>query len=73
MTSKNREATIAIFAAYMTNDRKIVEDSLADDFRFTSPYDDRIDKATYFERLKARPSTARVLREAEPYFQMVPK
>jgi glutathione S-transferase len=27
----------------------------------------------YFERLKARPSTARVLREAEPYFQMVPK
>jgi glutathione S-transferase len=27
----------------------------------------------YFERLKARPSIARVLREAEPYFQMVPK
>jgi hypothetical protein len=23
---------------------------LAEDFRFTSPYDDRIDKATYFER-----------------------
>jgi glutathione S-transferase len=29
--------------------------------------------ATYFERLKARPSVARVLREAEPYFNMVPK
>jgi glutathione S-transferase len=27
----------------------------------------------YFERLKARPSVARVLREAEPYFNMVPK
>jgi glutathione S-transferase len=27
----------------------------------------------YFERLKARASIARVLREAEPYFQMVPK
>jgi glutathione S-transferase len=27
----------------------------------------------YFERLKARPSIARVLREAEPYFHMVPK
>jgi glutathione S-transferase len=27
----------------------------------------------YFERLKARPSFARVLKEAEPYFQMVPK
>ena len=27
----------------------------------------------YFERLKTRPSIARVLREAEPYFKMVPK
>jgi len=29
--------------------------------------------AAYFERLKARASFARVLKEAEPYFQMVPK
>ena len=29
--------------------------------------------SAYFERLKARPSFARVLKEAEPYFQMVPK
>ena len=29
--------------------------------------------AAYFERLKARPSFARVRDEAEPYFQMVPK
>jgi glutathione S-transferase len=29
--------------------------------------------AAYLERLKARPSVARVLKEAEPYFQMVPK
>jgi glutathione S-transferase len=29
--------------------------------------------AAYFERLKARPSIARVMREAEPYFAMVPK
>ena len=27
----------------------------------------------YFERLKAHPSVARVLKEAEPYFNMVPK
>jgi ketosteroid isomerase-like protein len=40
----------ALFAAYLSNDRKAVEDSFTDDFRFTSPYDDRIDKATYFER-----------------------
>ena len=29
--------------------------------------------AAYFERLKTRPSFARVLKDAEPYFQMVPK
>ena len=40
----------AIFAAYISNDRKAVEDSFTDDFRFTSPYDDEINKATYFAR-----------------------
>jgi ketosteroid isomerase-like protein len=40
----------AIFAAYLFNDREVVEDALAGDFRFTSPYDDEIDKATYFAR-----------------------
>jgi len=39
-----------LFAAYMANDRKAVEDAFTDDFRFTTPYDDAIDKATYFER-----------------------
>src|SRR6266702_387330 len=39
-----------IFAAYLSNDRKSVEDALAFDFRFTSPFDDRVDKETYFER-----------------------
>jgi glutathione S-transferase len=29
--------------------------------------------SAYFERLKARPSFARVVKEAEPYFKMVPK
>jgi ketosteroid isomerase-like protein len=51
MVSHNRTAIIrAVFAAYLCNDRKTVEDALMPDFRFTSPYDDRIDKATYFER-----------------------
>jgi ketosteroid isomerase-like protein len=40
----------ALFAAYIANDRKTVEDMLTEDFRFTSPYDDQIDKKTYFER-----------------------
>src|ERR1700760_46732 len=39
-----------LFAAYRANDRASVENSFTDDFRFTTPYDDRIDKATYFER-----------------------
>jgi ketosteroid isomerase-like protein len=38
----------ALFAAYMSNDRKAVEACFTDDFAFTSPYDDRIDKTTYF-------------------------
>lgn len=38
----------SMFAAYLSNDRKAVEDFLTDDFRFTSPYDDAIDKPTYF-------------------------
>jgi glutathione S-transferase len=29
--------------------------------------------AAYLERLKQRPSIARVIREAEPYFKYVPK
>ncbi|MDB5503242.1 MAG: hypothetical protein JWR89_3144 [Tardiphaga sp.] len=40
----------ALFAAYLANDRRAVEDRLTADFRFTSPFDDAIDKATYFER-----------------------
>lgn len=51
MPGQYRAETIrTIFAAYMSNDRKAVEDALTDDFRFTSPYDDAIDKATYFAR-----------------------
>jgi ketosteroid isomerase-like protein len=38
------------FAAYKTKDRKVMEDGLAEDFTFTSPYDDAIDRKTYFER-----------------------
>jgi ketosteroid isomerase-like protein len=40
----------AIFAAYLSNNRKFVEDVFSDDFRFTSPFDDVIDKPTYFVR-----------------------
>jgi ketosteroid isomerase-like protein len=38
------------FRAYEAADRAEIEALLADDFTFTSPYDDHIDRATYFER-----------------------
>ena len=51
MSGNNKSEIIrAIFAAYLSNDRAAVEDFLTDDFRFTSPYDDEIDKASYFAR-----------------------
>ena len=39
-----------LFAAYLAADREAVAALFTDDFRFTSPYDDEIDKPTYFER-----------------------
>jgi ketosteroid isomerase-like protein len=38
------------YAAYESKDRMVVEGLLSKGFRFTSPYDDHIDRATYFKR-----------------------
>jgi hypothetical protein len=40
----------AIVAAYISNDREAVEYALTEELNFTCPYDDGIDKVTYFER-----------------------
>jgi ketosteroid isomerase-like protein len=48
-SSRKQDIIRAIFTAYLSNDRRRVEEALSDDFRFTSPYDDSIDKSTYFE------------------------
>jgi glutathione S-transferase len=37
------------------------------------PFGDRPHLRAYLDRLKARPSYARALKEAEPYFHMVPR
>ena len=51
MASANKTDIIRqLFAAYLSNDRRAVEAAFTDDFRFTSPYDDEIDKPTYFAR-----------------------
>lgn len=38
------------YQAYENDDRPAIEQLLHQDFTFTSPDDDRIDRATYFER-----------------------
>lgn len=51
MGARSRSDLIrAMFAAYRARDRDAVARAFADDFTFTSPYDDAIDKAAYFER-----------------------
>ena len=50
MSDSKADTIRALFKAYLSSDRGAVEGFLTEDFRFTSPFDDRIDKATYFER-----------------------
>jgi ketosteroid isomerase-like protein len=38
------------YRAYVNDDRAANEAVIGEDFHFTSPYDNRIDRATYFER-----------------------
>jgi len=38
------------FDAYLTRDRAALEAVIGDPFSFTSPYDDHIDRRSYFER-----------------------
>ena len=39
-----------IYEAYRAKDRAAIEAIIADDFHFTSPLDNRIDRQTYFDR-----------------------
>ena len=49
--SDDRAGTVrACFAAFQAGDRRHLEDTLADDFTFSSPADVGIDKARFFER-----------------------
>lgn len=45
----NTEVVRALFAGFRAQDRAAVDALLAEDFVFTSPYDDHIDKAAYLE------------------------
>lgn len=43
------ETVKAIFAAFVAKDRALAEALIADELSFTSPYDNGIDRAAYFE------------------------
>jgi len=49
-TRSAAEVVRSSYEAFVRRDRQTMESLLSDDFTFTSPYDDHIDKATYFER-----------------------
>ena len=44
------EIARAAYDAYVKKDRRAIEALLADDFHFTSPLDNRLDRETYFRR-----------------------
>lgn len=44
------EPVRAVFDSYLAQDRAAAERLAAEDFVFTSPQDDHIDRATFFER-----------------------
>jgi ketosteroid isomerase-like protein len=50
MHEDNLQIACASYQAYVDKDRYALETLIADDFHFTSPLDNRIDRATYFER-----------------------
>ena len=50
MPASKTDIIRSCYGAYESGDRKVLEDLLTEDFRFTSPYDNAIDKAEYFKR-----------------------
>jgi ketosteroid isomerase-like protein len=48
--ASNAEIAQLAYKAYETKDRAALEAVLADDFHFTSPLDNRLDRDTYFRR-----------------------
>jgi ketosteroid isomerase-like protein len=50
LVMSNIETVRAMFASYLAQDREEAERLVADEFVFTSPQDDHIDRAAFFER-----------------------
>lgn len=76
MGSVSTDVVRRLFAAYLAQDEAAARELVGDGFRFTSPQDDHIDRAAYFER--CFPTADRVARqdllqvvEAEPGLVLV--
>src|SRR3954452_2145975 len=69
----NEKSNVAVarasYQAYVNKDRSALEPLIADDFHFTSPLDNRIDRTTYFER--CWPNSERI--EGFDFIHLVPK
>jgi ketosteroid isomerase-like protein len=58
----NAERARAIYRAFVDKDRDAIEGLIGEPFSFTSPYDDHIDRETYFERCWANAGQIRGMR-----------
>ena len=64
MTNEKRshvQTVRAMFDSYLRQDRDAAEQLVADEFAFTSPQDDHIDRAAFFER--CFPTANRLVRQ----------
>ena len=60
MTADHMRRTILdAYKAYETSDRGLIEPLIAEEFSFTSPYDEAIDRVAYFERCWPNHQTTR--------------
>jgi ketosteroid isomerase-like protein len=50
MTQEPVQIVRAVYDAYVRKDRRAIESLIAEDFHFTSPLDNRLDRKTYLER-----------------------
>jgi ketosteroid isomerase-like protein len=50
VAARNAAIARAAYEAYVKNDRAAIEELIAEDFHFTSPLDNRLDRVTYFRR-----------------------
>ena len=66
--ARNIAVVRAGYEAYVTKDRSALEPLIADDFHFTSPLDNRINRTTYFER--CWPNSERI--EGFEFIHLVP-